>query len=201
MTATATVVGLDEAFAELYNPTGLPWEEHTAVPNLADFECGECWQIGPHTETCSKHPNNYVIQLLEGDSMDCKTEGCENEALAAKGPYALLCDEHKQAKQAAGTIGRKPKKAAKAKVVRIPKKAAVNRYVAPVAPAAAEPGLFPDLLARVRETAGGEPEGGPLDAIVNDVVSQTTEVIEAAVLAAAKQIAELLRARIADSLR
>lgn len=73
----------DDAWSEMYVSGGTVENIEDAIPNLADFECNSCGQIGPHLPSCERR------------TMICKVDGCEEIAVQQRGPYGLLCSTHR----------------------------------------------------------------------------------------------------------
>lgn len=66
-------------------------DESVWFPNLADLECRACGQTGPCVPGCPQEmPHERTIMKK------CKVEGCENEAAAERGAYAMLCLAHRE---------------------------------------------------------------------------------------------------------
>ena len=78
----------DDAWSEMYAAGGSVENIEDAIPNLADFECSSCGQIGPHLPSCERR------------TMICKVDGCGEIAVQQRGPYGLLCSTHRSERQA-----------------------------------------------------------------------------------------------------
>lgn len=169
-------VSLDARFAEMWAPGGSTWDESAAMPWLADFECSFCGSVSGHEAGCPKA--NHVIK--EVVMLGCKIEGCEEPAAATRGPYAKLCLTHAAAKKAERVAAKTP---------------------TPAALPVAAPDLGDALIRRVREVVGDDQVIEQEPSLHSETVRIVDEALEAAVVAAAYEFAELLRSRITDAVR
>lgn len=163
---------VDERFAEMVTPAGgMPWWEPDVHPMLADFECG-CGELSCTTI------HEQEVTMHEEET--CKIDGCDGEIVDSRGPYAKLCQPHKDEKKVQVMASQAAARAAR------------NGEIVPT-----RGELDEALLDRAR-VAGGKPS---LEEVVDQAVEQTREAVEVAILAAAAGIADVLRERIADAIR